>query len=184
LSLKEVLLSAGDIERIPGGPLNVTVSKVNDASGIYEDPDPRLPCGRKAPNFNASHAVDELFSMPQVGGFEAVAKLPAPVAHELFHLNESNVRVGCSYQSRTNSGTVQTSTLVKLIPMPHLTNQAFGLVVVVRNNGQTYGTYEMIMSEGSTVAGLYLIATTPVKTTFMVALAQTVEERLLGHIAA
>src|ERR1700722_3442891 len=48
-SLKEALVTAGDIEGIPGGPLNVTVSKVNDATGLYQDPDSRLPCGAKAP---------------------------------------------------------------------------------------------------------------------------------------
>jgi hypothetical protein len=105
-SLKEALVTAGDIEGIPGGPLNVTVSKVNDATGLYQDPDPRLPCGAKAPKLNARNAVEEQFAMPEVNGYEVAANLPESQIRRLFNSYEGDVRPGCSYQQdehRSNS---------------------------------------------------------------------------------
>jgi hypothetical protein len=159
---------------------------VNDASGLYQDPDPRLACGRKAPdnaNMNTAKAVDEQFSMPEVLGLEAAANLTPATVKSIFNLYEGDIRIGCTYQSRTNTGTTQTTTLVKRIPMPQLVSHVLGLVEVVRSAGQTFGSYEMVMIDGSRVASLALIAEAPVRTTFVVALARVAEERLLGHLA-
>lgn len=183
-ALKNALLSTGDIESIPEGPLNVTMSKINDTSGLYQDPDPRLPCGRKAPNFNSSKAVEEQFLLPQVMGIEAIANLKTAQIQSLFNEYDGDIRVGCSYKSKTNTGSTQTSTLVKRIPIPNLTSHALGVVVVVQNDGQTFGAYEMAMSENTRVAALSLIATTPVKTSFVVELARVAEKRLLGRLGA
>jgi hypothetical protein len=122
--------------------------------------------------------------MPKVLGLEAVADLPLPKIRSLLKQYESDVRVGCSYQSKTNTGSVQTSTLVKRLPMHQLVNHALGLIEVITNEGQTYGAYEMVMSEGTRVAALTLIAESPIHSTFVVALARVAQERLLGNIAA
>jgi hypothetical protein len=183
-ALKDVLLSARDIEGIPEGPLNVAMTKINDTSGLYQDPDPRLPCGRKAPNVNSVQAVEEQFSIPKVMGIEAVANLKIAQIQSLFDEYDGDIRVGCSYKSKTNTGSIQKSTLVKRIPMPRLTSHAIGVVLVVQNNGQTFGAYEMAMSENTRVAALLLVANTPVKSSFVVALARTAERRLLGQLAA
>jgi hypothetical protein len=181
-ALKNVLLSTGDIEGIPEGPLNVTMSKINDTSGLYQDPDPRLPCGRKAPNFNAKRAVEEQFSIPQATGIEAVTNLKVAQIQSLFNQYDDDIRVGCSYKSKTNTGSTQTSTLVKRFPMPKLTSHALGVVVVVNNDGKTFGAYEMTMSENTRVAALSLIANTPVRASFVGALARVAEKRLLGQL--
>jgi hypothetical protein len=160
------------------------MSKINDTSGLYQDPDPRLPCGRKAPNFNSSKAVEEQFLLPQVMGIEAIANLKTAQIQSLFNEYDGDIRVGCSYKSKTNTGSTQTSTLVKRIPIPNLTSHALGVVVVVQNDGQTFGAYEMAMSENTRVAALSLIATTPVKTSFVVELARVAEKRLLGRLGA
>jgi hypothetical protein len=182
--LKATLLTARDIEDIPGAPPNVKVSKVDDASGLYQDPDPRLPCGRKAPNFNTSHAVEEQFSMPDVTAVEAAANLSASEVTRLFDSYTGDIRTGCSYQSKTNTGTTQTTTLVKVIPMPKLTNRELGVVVVVANGGHTFGAYEMAISEGQRVAVLLLVSLAPLTSKFVVALARVTEDRLMGRLAA
>jgi hypothetical protein len=185
-ALKNVLLTAGDIEAVPLAPPNVDVSKVNDASGLYQDPDPRLPCGRKAsnPKVGLNHAVEEQVSLPEVLGFEAVVDLPRSRISYLLKQYESDDRVGCSFQSKTNTGSVQTSKLVRLLPMPHLVSHAVGLIEVITNNGHTFGVYEMVMIEGTRVAALSLLAAAPVHTSFVLALARVAEERLLGNIGA
>jgi hypothetical protein len=183
-SLKEALVTAGDIEGIPGGPLNVTVSKVNDATGLYQDPDPRLPCGAKAPKLNARNAVEEQFAMPEVNGYEVAANLPESQIRRLFNSYEGDVRPGCSYQSKTNTGATQTTTVIKKIPMPTLATRAIGLVVVITNGGQTLGAYEMAVSDGARVAVTFLIAGQPVRTSFVVTLANVLEKRLAGRLAA
>jgi hypothetical protein len=122
--------------------------------------------------------------MPEVLGIEAAADLSRSRVNSLFNLYEGDVRIGCTYQSRTNTGTIQTVLLVKRIPMPQLVTHGLGLVVVLRNNGRTFGAYEMAMSEGSRVATLALVAQSPLRTSFVVAFAQTTEERLMGRLAA
>lgn len=182
--LEDVLLTAGDVEGIPDGPLNVAISKIDAATRLYQNPDPRLPCGRVAPNFNSSRAVEEQFSMPEVLGIEVVANLRLSQIRSLFNQYNGDLRIGCTYRSKTNTGSIETTSLVKRIPMPQLTNGALGIVSIVRNAGGTFAAYEMAISEHSIVVSILLIANNPVKTSFVVALARVVEKRLLGHLSA
>jgi hypothetical protein len=182
-ALRDALLTAGDIESIPGGPLNVTVSKVNDTSGLYQDPDPRLPCGKKVPVLKTSNAVEEQFAMPEVDGIEVAANVPGSESRVLFSSYAANLRPGCTFRSKTDTGSTQSTTLIKAIPMPKLTTRSLGIVAVITNNGQTFGAYEMAVQNGSRVAVTILIAQQPVHTTFVVALAKVLEERLQGRLA-
>src|ERR1700683_3626853 len=59
LALKEALLTTGDMRVLPGAPADIRVGAVDKTKGLYDDPDPRLPCGRKAPTIETGDAVGE-----------------------------------------------------------------------------------------------------------------------------
>lgn len=181
-SLRAALLTTDDLESLPDAPLGLGVGAVNDTSGVYRDPDPRLPCGRKAPTISTSQAVGEQVHIADGFGFEGVVSEPKIKAESLIRLYEGDVRIGCSYKSSTNTGGTQTNTLVARIPMPKVDAQALGLVVVVRSDNQTLGAYEMTMRSQSLIASVLLFSSSPLEPQFVLALARTAEMRLAGQL--
>jgi hypothetical protein len=102
-------------------------------------------------------------------GFEAAASLSIALAKALFQLNESDVHVGCSYQSTTNTGSTQSVKLIGQISMPQIVSESLGLVVTITTSGEEFGAYEMLMRKGSTVAALIIFASSPLKPDFVLA---------------
>jgi hypothetical protein len=186
LALKVVLLTEDDVQGLPDVPGGFKVGAINKTSGLYQDPDPRLPCGQKIPataGANTGAAVGEEMPYSDGEGFEAAASLSIAQAKALFKLNESDVHVGCSYQSTTNTGSTQSVKLVGQISMPQIVSESLGLVVTITTSGQEFGAYEMLMRNGSTVAALIIFADSPLKPDFVLALARKAETRLTGQLS-
>jgi len=184
LALKVVLLTESDLSGLADAPVGLKVGAVNKTAGLYQDPDPRLPCGQKpgrAASMSAGQAVGEEISLPDGEGFEGASNVPVAKAKEAFALYEKDIHIGCSYQSTTNTGSTQSVTVLARIPMPQLVDQSLGLIETISSSGEEFGAYELLMRNGPTVAAVIIFTGSPLNPEFVLGLARRAEMRLTGQ---
>ena len=125
--LAAALLSATDLRGVPGLPGDVGVTPLTNLK-VYEDPDPRAPCGAHVPSLNLSGAAGVGIKSTTVQGAELAVGVGPPSPRTYFDALVADTRAGCpAYQTTTNTGAVQTVTLRTVVALPPLADGALAV---------------------------------------------------------
>jgi hypothetical protein len=176
-SQQTALLTASEVSAIQGAPTGVEVVPSQKGT-LFQDPDPRGPCGAKVILPDLSQSAHVTFDAASFGAFQVVVDQPVSMATAFATAWQRDTRAGCPpYTSRTNSGSTQISELLDLIPMPSLVDQAAGAFITV-NSGQTVDTYAMVLRSGGRLELDVLISPGSLAEAFVVGFAQAAESKL------
>jgi hypothetical protein len=177
-SERAALLTTSEVLAIPGAPSDAVVTP-GQRNVLFEDPDPRAPCGARVTIPDLSQGVDIQIASSSLVGVQIVVDMPETDAAAFVTAWEGNSRTGCPpYVSQTNTGVSQINELTALIPMPDLVDQATGAWITVNSRGQTANTYGMILRSGGRLELDVLIAPQPLSMTFVVGFARAAESAL------
>jgi hypothetical protein len=135
-ALRLGLLAAADLNSVSGIP---TVSDVPVAqSAIFANPDPRAPCGAKLAIPKISDAIAE-FSSQTGNAFEALGRVSARTASDLFEANRADMRSGCPpYETQTNhAGVTQRVAYQGSVPLGSVPDDAIAVRLQITNGPVT-----------------------------------------------
>jgi hypothetical protein len=173
---------AHDVSAIPGAPAGIVVVP-SEKGQLFQDPDPRSPCGARVTLPDLSQSAHVTFDAASFGAFQVVVDQPVPMATAFVTAWERDTRPGCPpYTSRTNTGSTQISELVGPIPMPRLVDQATGAFLTVNDRGQTVDTYGMVVRSGGRLELDVLISPGPLTEAFVLGFARAAESKLKGSL--
>ncbi|MBI2168930.1 MAG: hypothetical protein HYU28_05445 [Actinobacteria bacterium] len=134
-----VLLTEDDVARLEGFE-GARATEIDDVP-IFENPDPRGPCGGVAPDLQFPGAIGRAFTSEKLVVFEFVA--PRSAAHdEALAAFQSDARPGCrSYDSLTNTGDRQLVSEITLLDLSDLGVPSVGWTstIKVRNEESVGG---------------------------------------------
>jgi hypothetical protein len=174
--LSGFLLTRSDVTAIDGLE-QTTVTEFNEAP-LFENPDPRGPCGGVVPAPDFTGAVGRVFAGSSGTLFTLVLESDAKQQSYLRAL-QADVREVCeSHESTTNTGQTQTVSDVSILQSPVAGIEAIGWTSKIEVGEQTgYGGVWLIEADGR-VAYIQFLGVAPLLESAMVALAQGAYERL------
>jgi hypothetical protein len=130
--LAKGLLTQTQLRQVPG----LSSAKVTtlEETAIFEDPDPRGPCGGKVPAVSLKDAVGVAISAQTIrGGAELIARLPSGVAQAYLDARMANTTLGCpEYQTVTHQGATQRVQLVRIVRLHREFQQALAVVTALK----------------------------------------------------
>lgn len=184
-SQQAALLTTSDLQAIPGTPAGVELAPPSQQGTLFQDPDPRSPCGARVTLPDFSQGAKIQFDSATFAAFQIVIDLPVSEATAFTTAWQRDTRPGCPpYKSLTNTGSSQTADLVASIPMPSLVDQATGAGMTITSNGQTVNSYGLILRSGGRLELDVLIAPAPLPDPLVKGFAQRAESKLKASLAA
>jgi hypothetical protein len=184
-TLKAALLSAADLQAIQGAPAGIEITPPSSQGSLFQDPDPRSPCGARVnlPDFSQGAKVQ--FQSPTVAAFQVVIDEPVAQATSFATVWQRGTRPGCPpFMSRTSNGSSQIADLVAPIALPHLVDQATGAWSTINDNGQTVNSYGLVLRSGGRLEFDVLFAPAALAQTFVVGFARAAESALKGSLGS
>ena len=177
-------MTTNELQALPGAPAGLTVAPSRKGS-LFQDPDPRSPCGARVTLPDFSQGTQIQFQSATLAAFQVVVDQPVPGAAAFVTAWQKDTRTGCSpFTSRTNTGSTQISQLVASIPMPTLVDQATGAWSTINDNGQTVDSYGMILRSGGRLELDVLITQAPLPLSFVAGFAREAESLLKASLSA
>ncbi len=164
------LLADGDVAGVRVVPA--------DQAAVYQDPDPRSPCGRRLPLPAASGVAGVALEGEGAGGFEFLLPVGASRAAAYVAATRADSRPGCAaYQSRTNTGGVQTVRFVgpETTPDPRTESAALAQLTT---DGHTVSAFELVAAHGDLLCVEVLLAAAPPAAPFLAQLVARTTARL------
>jgi hypothetical protein len=173
------LLSTDDVRSVAAQPRDVTVVSIDDLS-LFENPDPRGPCGARIAFPDLGSGVGAgIQALSGLQGFEFVLRPNRPTADEFVDATESDTREGCaSYTSRTNTGSMQSVKLLRVVQLPRLVDAETASVLAITNNGVRTEAATIVMRRADVVAVVGLFGPIVPTDDTLVALAEKAAEKL------
>jgi hypothetical protein len=158
--LDAALLSASDL-RDGGLPADVHTTALNDLN-LFEDPDPRGPCGAKVESIDLTRGAGVGIAASAVQGAELVVRLDEPAAKAYLGALEADAHDGCAaYQTTTNRGTPQTVTLRTVVALPMLVDGAIATKLTIESSGNATAVTQIVLRRTGTIALTTLFAASP-----------------------
>lgn len=151
--LTAALLTTADLRSVLALPGDAAAVSLDDVK-VYENPDPRGPCGAKiqVPAFARGRGVG-LTAGPTDVGFEFVFGLTLSEARAYVTSVAADTRVGCpAHQSTTNTGSIQNVRLLRTVDIGRLADQRTASVVEIINEGQTFQASQVTIRDADRVA--------------------------------
>ena len=177
------LLTARDVSAIPGAPGGVAVVP-SEKGTLFQDPDPRSPCGARVTLPDLSQSAHVTFDAASFGAFQVVVDQSVQKATAFATAWQRDTRPGCPPStSRTSTGSTQISQLVGPISMPRLVDQETGALLTVNDNGQTVDAYGMVLRSGGRLELDVLISPVPLTQAFVLGFALAAESKLRRSVA-
>jgi hypothetical protein len=175
------LLSSDDIENVPGSPDDLVRQPVEDAS-LFENPDPRGPCGAEVTQPDFADAAISVFGTPEAPHAfvtQAVWDLPAGVAQEFLEEERADLIPGCPpYTSETPFGE-QRVELLGEVALPQLEADALAIRLRIRTSeGPTLYAGSLLVRKGSRLSNIGMFAENPVSEAFIRSVASLVSDVL------
>jgi hypothetical protein len=174
--LKPGLMKASEVATISGLP------KVRryplDREPLYEDPDPRGPCGAVTHPPPISEGATNVFVGSGVAVTNTVLRPGLEQARAFMAENLADARPGCApYQSTTNEGRVQTVTSL-VVALPALSDERLGTMATIQIASQTSYVATVMVRRGDLIAAGVIFAASPVSKTSLRDLAHQVDRGL------
>lgn len=176
--LKTKLLQPEDLQGIRGLPSDLRVVPVESAN-LFENPDPRGPCGAKVDQPDLSGGASLAFQARTATGFQMVGEVPEDQARAFLDATAADSRPGCPpWQSRTDTGANQTGEFLGTVDLGLPADVATAANIHVTSAGsEAYGT-EIIVRSGGTLSVVVLLAGAPAPPSVTRDLAATAARRL------
>jgi len=185
LSQRSALLTGSNVMAIPGGPPGLTVTTPSRQGALFQDPDPRSPCGARVTLPDFSQGAQVQLDAASFVAFQVVVDLPVSEATAFATAWQKDTRPGCPpFLSKSNTGSSQIADLVSPVPMPALADQATGTWSTLNDNGQTVNSYGLVLRTGGRLAFDVLIAPAPLPEVFVVGFAYEAEFKLKGSLGS
>jgi len=129
---------------------------------LFEDPDPRGPCGAKIRAPKASAGSTVVFSLPGGVIVNSVIRLSGKKASSLMDEITSDAVTGCAaYTSTTNRGETQTVSTT-IVELPPVGDQRVGATSMISVGGQTAYAGSVRMRRGDYLNSAVALSSTPI----------------------
>ncbi|HEY5170641.1 MAG TPA: hypothetical protein VIK54_02830 [Acidimicrobiia bacterium] len=176
-SLQPGLVTSAALATVPA---LASVATVPTSQGqIFENPDPRAPCGAKIAPPRLSDAIAE-FQMSTGFAFEGIANTGAASAKRFLDANRADMRDGCPpYDSQTNQlGVVQHVVYEGSIPLTSIADDALAVREQVSVPGQPLVDAVEIVIRRRAVVGVFEYLGAPISAEAVVEVANLVARGL------
>ncbi len=174
-ALADALLTTGDLRSVRGLPADIEAVSL-DGLALFEDPDPRGPCGARIdqPDFARGQGVG--LRSDQVAGFIAVVRLSVAQARAYMKALVADTRLGCPpHERRTNTGSIQR---VKRVKAVDIGDQGSAARVTITSEGKTVDALQIAVRRADRVVVLVLFSSAALPDDTVRALASRVFRRL------
>ena len=174
-ALAEALLTTKDLRSVRGLPADIEAASLDELP-LYEDPDPRGPCGARIDQPDLARGQSVALRSDQAAGFTAVVRLPIAQARAYMKALAADTRVGCPpHQRRTHTGSVQR---VKLVSAVDIGNRGTAARVTITNKGKTVDALQIAVQDADRVAVLVLFTSAALPDNTVRAIANRASRRL------
>jgi hypothetical protein len=169
--LESKLVSVTALDAIPGTPLFTTVPVAK--GHIFEDPDPRGPCGAKLTQPKLDQAIAE-FQTPTGQAIESLGDIGIAAATHFLHAYSADRRQGCApYDSRTNEpGVTQHVVYEGPIRLPHLLDDAVADRLRITAQGKTVEFIAITLRRGGIIGTFVIMDSQTLPSAAVVAIAK------------
>lgn len=175
--LTRALLTTADLRTVRGLPRDIEAVSL-DAVRLFENPDPRGPCGAKIDPPELSRGRGVGLRSEQDFGWEFVFALPLAEAKAYVGSVAADTRAGCpAYRSRTNTGATQQVRLDRVVDIGEAGDEQTASTFTLTNDGQTLRGAQLTIRDADRVAQLVLF--TPLSDQALRALAARAAARLM-----
>jgi hypothetical protein len=155
------LLTQVQLRQVPG----LSTAKVTSLqkAAIFEDPDPRGPCGAKVPTLSLDDAAGIAITAETIrGGAEFVRRLPAGGAKRYLDAVMADTKSGCpEYATTTNQGATQRVLLVRIVRLYKEFDQAVAVVNAIKLGGTVRAATRVEVRHGDILATTVIFTNTP-----------------------
>lgn len=171
-SLEGSLLSLEDVQGADDAPSGLVEQPVEDAA-LFDNPDPRGPCGAKISQPDPADAAIVVFDRsekPRLTTFHLAWDLPPGEAERYFEQDSGDIRPGCpAFRSETPDGP-QSSELLEVVEIPaRLADAAVATTSRITLPGAPAPLYGALglAYEGSRLTWVGVFSEKAVRTTFL-----------------
>jgi hypothetical protein len=177
-ALDAALLSTDDLHSIAGLPSDVKAVALNGLN-VFEDPDPRAPCGAKVTPLDLSRGAGVGIQSSTIQGAQLVVQLDEGAATRQVDAFIADAHDGCAaFQSVTNRGATQTVTLDHVVTLPALADQAAAATSIIESSGTSVVATHLVVRRAATLAVTVLFSARKLGDDVVRALAARVAGRL------
>lgn len=172
--LRPGLLTARDVAKVPGLPELERVPE-NEAE-LFENPDPRAPCGAPIDQPDLSRGATAVFASSAFTLSDTVVALSEDAARSYLDANLADATPGCGpYRSRTNQGFTQTVTPT-IVDIPPVGDQRVGQRGRIDVQDQILYIGAVLIRRGDKIVFSLVISAKPIRDDTVQALAQRIDE--------
>lgn len=173
-AVKAALLTTAELRAVPGIAATTSVVALNDLQ-VFEDPDPRGPCGAKVAPLARAVAAGAGIQGSAVQGTELVVRVSEATAKAYLAALVHDARRGCpAFVTRTNTGAPQTVTPLKAGAVPGVADGAMAASFRLTSGTNVVQVTHAVVRRGAVVATLTLFAPAPLGDPTVAALLRTV----------
>lgn len=157
-------LTTGDLRAIPGLPTDVRVAAI-DTTKIFENPDPRGPCGAKIPQPSFKNAAGVAISGTGLVGDQLVTELPSGQAAAYVRAMIQDGHTPCpQYTSTTNTGATQIVTPLGAVEV-HATELGLVYAGTIQLGATRSYAVGVLLVAGDKLQTMDLLSPQPIDTT-------------------
>jgi hypothetical protein len=165
--LSPALLSGSQLRRVPGfSTASVTPFA---AVKVFEDPDPRGPCGGNVPVLKLDDAVGLSWSAQTIrGGAQLVIRRPAGEVKRYLTARLSDIRPQCDiYTTKTAEGVTQEVKYEGAIRVAPQADQSLAVVTAIKINGEVRAATAIEVRRGDVLSRTVIFTEAPMDNTIV-----------------
>jgi hypothetical protein len=155
------LLTQTQLRQVPGLS-TATVTSLQEIA-VFEDPDPRGPCGGAVPKVSLKDAVGVAIKAETIrGGAELVTRLPSGAAKKYLDARMANSVPNCAeYETTNNQGAKQRVLLVRIVRLHKEFDQALAIVTAIKIGTSVRAATQVEVRKGDILAKTIIFTNTP-----------------------
>lgn len=178
--LDAALLTQTQLRQVPG----FATTKVTplQAPVLFEDPDPRAPCGAKVPKLSLRDAVGIAMTAESIrGGAQLVIRLPSGAAKGYLDARQANTSKGCpEYETTTNQGAKQRVLLVRVVRLHREFDQALAVVTALKIGDNVRAATQIEVRRGDILSRTVVFTNAPFSNQSVRGIASLMGQNLLA----
>jgi hypothetical protein len=172
------LVTQPQLRQVPG----LSSAKVTSLlhASVFQDPDPRGPCGAKVPVVSLDDAVGAAISAQTIrSGAEFVTRLEAGAAQRYLDARMADATPGCpEYVTTTHQGASQRVLLVRIVRLPKEFQQALAVVLALKIGDSVRAATEIEVRHDDTLARTVIFTSAPMDDATVRGIASLIERNL------
>lgn len=177
-SLEAALLTQTQLRQVPGLP-TAEVAPLTDL-GVFEDPDPRGPCGARVPKLALTDTAMITITAQNIrGGAQLVVRLPSGDAKRYLDARQANTSRGCApYEFKSPDGVNQRVQLVRVVRLHREFEQALAVVTALTVGERVRAATQIEVRRGDILARTVIYTNLPLSNTAVRGIASVMARNL------